>query len=54
MVKKNENNTEELKVRITPSQMEWLKKQAEENEGNVAFTLRKILKGLMNGKGQNV
>jgi translation elongation factor EF-1beta len=47
MRKKNETNNKELKVRITTKQMEWLKKQAEENEGNVAFTLRKILTRLM-------
>jgi len=47
MRKKNEMNNQELKVRITERQMDWLKKQAEENEGNVAFTLRKILTRLM-------
>jgi translation elongation factor EF-1beta len=47
MVKKNEMNNRELKIRITEKQMGWLKKEAEENEGNVAFTLRKILTRLM-------
>lgn len=47
MNKKVIQNNKELKIRVTTKQMDWLKEQAEEYEGNVAFTVRKILEALM-------
>ena len=43
---------EELKIRLTPEQKKWLQKRADDKyEGNLSFTLRKLIEDLMkNGK----
>ena len=39
---------EELKIRLTPEQKKWLQKRADKKyEGNLSFTLRKLIDELI-------